>query len=246
MATAGEAFFDALAIDQSTETDPEPAPHSIASVGADFGFRSDSSALVAAFREPLPAQRIVIPMRGVIERTPEKRTPLKPSVVVREFAAHIKGYGADRIIADGHYRQAIAEHLEAEDLSLVSAPEGANGKAETYQAVRALFREGRLRIPAHERLVRQLREVTARPTAGGGISIVSPRWRTGGHGDLVAALVLAVWDAGRGIVEAPKFFGTPIQEKAEAWVRSIREDQERYETAVQEENWAILNDWEIN
>jgi hypothetical protein len=241
MASAGDAFFDAAAISSSIEEDPKPAVHSVASVGADFGFRSDSSALVAAYREPLPAQRIVIPLAGVVERVPEKRQPLKPSVVVKEFASHVRANGADHIIADAHYRQSIAEHLETHGLSLVSAPEGANGKADTHQVVRGLFREGRIRIPNHERLVRQLREVTARPTAGGGISIVSPRWRTGGHGDLVSALVLAAWDASRGLVEAPPVFAAPVDEVAERWRRGIQEDQERYNDEAREESWSAFD-----
>lgn len=245
MSTAGEAFFDAAAINQATEPDPTPADHSVASLGADFGFRSDSSALVAAYREPLPAQRIVVPARAIVERVPERRTPLKPSVVVREFAAHVRAHGGDRIVADGHYRQAIAEHLEEHGLALVSAPEGAKGKAETYQAVRALLKEGRIRIPINDRFIRQLREVTARPTAGGGISIVSPRWRTGGHGDLVSAFVLAAWDASRGIVEAPRIFPDAITRNADRWTASIREDQERYEQAAREESWAAFDRWEL-
>lgn len=235
MSTGGDAFFDGAAITAAIEERPEAALHSAPSVGADFGFRSDSSALVVACREPAPAQRIVV--TAVAEEVPKKGEPLKPSAVVASFATLTKAAGADCIIADAHYRQAIAEHLETSGLALISAPEGANGKADTYQVVRALLREGRVRIPNHERLVRQLREVTARPTAGGGISIVSPRWRTGGHGDLVSAFVLAVWDASRGLVEAPPAYETPADEVASKWRASILEDQERYESEARDEQW---------
>lgn len=235
MSTGGDAFFDGAAITAAIEEAPVAAAHSAPSVGADFGFRSDSSALVVAMREPAPAQRIVV--TGVFEETPKKGEPLKPSVVVGSFAGKAKSAGADCIIADAHYRQAIAEHLEDHQLALVSAPEGANGKADTYQVVRALLREGRVRIPNHERLVRQLREVTARPTAGGGISIVSPRWRTGGHGDLVSAFVLAVWDASRGLVEAPPAYAEPVDEIAAKWRASIVADQEQYEDGARDQAW---------
>jgi hypothetical protein len=244
MSTAGEAFFDAASITGAIEENPEPAPGSVASIGADFGFRSDSSALIAAYREPVPAQRIVVPVDAIVERVPEKRVPLKPSIVVKEFAAHVRAHRADSIVADGHYRQAIAEHLEEAGLSLVSAPEGANGKAETYQVVRALLREGRIRIPDHERFIRQLREVTARPTAGGGISIVSPRWRTGGHGDIVSAFVLAAWDASRGLVEAAPVYQSPADLRAAKWMESMREDQTRYEDEMREEAWADFRAWD--
>ena len=111
------------------------------------------------------------------------------------FAAVAARYGAKYVRADGHYRESISEHLQSSRLYLVPAPEGAVGKAESYQVARSLLLEGRVRLPKHERLLRQLREVVSRPTAGGGVSVSSPRWRTGGHGDIVSALVLALYDA---------------------------------------------------
>ena len=41
----------------------------------------------------------------------------------------------------------------------------------------------------------KLKEVTSRALAGGGVAIESPLWRSGEHGDLVSALVLALWRA---------------------------------------------------
>lgn len=203
MGSTGDTFFDGDAITAAIDNAvlmPLRIDGSTPSAGADMGFRSDSSALVVAARDPWK-----IHVADVHEIRPEKGKPLKPSQVVADFAVVAKSYGLEYVVADSHYRQAIVEHLGEHGLDLVSAPEGANGKADTYQIVRALLREGRLRLPNHERLIRQLREVTARPTAGGGVSIVSPRWRTGGHGDLVSAMVLAVWDAARGLpVSAPK------------------------------------------
>jgi hypothetical protein len=87
---------------------------------------------------------------------------------------------------------------------LVDAPTGAEGKAQSYQRMRALLHEGRVRLPDHPRLLRQLREVISRPTSGGGISLTSPRWRKGGHGDLVSALVLALYPFGGHQERAPR------------------------------------------
>jgi hypothetical protein len=63
-----------------------------------------------------------------------------------------------------------------------------------------LLREGRVVIHVRQlpdgmgaRLLQQLREVQGKPTSGGGMSIVHPRWSQGGHGDIVSALVLALW-----------------------------------------------------
>jgi hypothetical protein len=54
-----------------------------------------------------------------------------------------------------------------------------------------LLVEGKLILPNNPRLLSQLREVSAKATAGT-ISISSPRKATGEHGDLVSALVAAV------------------------------------------------------
>jgi hypothetical protein len=51
-----------------------------------------------------------------------------------------------------------------------------------------------VRIPHLPRLVTQLRQIVAKPVPGGGTVITSPRRRGGGgHGDLVSALVNALW-----------------------------------------------------
>ena len=62
--------------------------------------------------------------------------------------------------------------------------------------------EGRIKLPKNPRLIRQLKEVVAKPTPGGGLSITSPRRKGAGHGDLVSALVLAIWEAKRAVPDA--------------------------------------------
>jgi hypothetical protein len=89
-------------------------------------------------------------------------------------------------------------------LSYMPAP---NSPADSYVRARMLLREGRVKIHGlefRERLIQQMREVHGKPTSGGGMSIVHPRWAKGGHGDLVAALVLALWQLGGDRVPVPK------------------------------------------
>lgn len=199
MASGADTFFDARAIEAAVVDDltlPQPLAEFVAvGTGADFGFRSDSSALVVVQRDTE-----AYTVADAVELRPAKDKPLAPSAVVSDFAKVVKRYGATNVMADGHYRESISEHLRAASIYVDSAPEGAVGKAETYQLTRTLLHEGKLRLPNHERLLRQLREVVARPTAGGGVSISSPRWRTGGHGDLVSALVLAIYQASRRMI----------------------------------------------
>ena len=194
MPAGSGAFFDPAAIAKAVDTSLVvpflPVPGAEVTVGADFGFRSDSSALVIVHRTG-----DLRTVASVLEKCPKKGTPLQPGDVVRDFAAETKRHGAGWLMADGHYRESISEHLYAADLGLVAAPEGATGKADAYIKARTLLLDGRIRLPDHSRLLRQLKEVVSKPTAGGGVSISSPRWRTGGHGDLVSALVLAFYPA---------------------------------------------------
>jgi hypothetical protein len=89
-----------------------------------------------------------------------------------------------------------------------------------------------------------MREVTFKATPGGGISIQSPRWRTGGHGDLVSALVLSVWDAKRqAIPEVPERFpaeGSPEFYRLQVEQRRKRKEQ-RFERE-REERFALYGD----
>jgi hypothetical protein len=189
------AFFDERAIDAAVDASillPSPRKHSaIAAVSADWGFKQDSSALVAVQRDA-----DMYEVSSILEMVPGEQ-PLKPSSVVSQFAVSAKTYSVEDIVSDGHYEEAIREHLVEHDLDLIRLPDGANGKADTYQVARSLLNEGRVRIPKHDRLLRQLREVISRPTSGGGVSIQSPRRKGAGHGDIVSALVGALWYANR-------------------------------------------------
>lgn len=218
-------FFEGPTIEQATTEEPfAPRPGDVIAAGGDFGFRSDSSALVlVALRDG------VLHVYGGTEERPEGGAPLRPSQTVAAFARTIAGR-CSYLMADGHYREAIAEHLETHGLHYAAAPAQ---PAETYVRARMLLREGRVRLhplPFRERLVQQLREVHGKPTSGGGMSIVHPRWATGGHGDLCSALVLALWQVTGDQVEAvaPEL-GTRAWEEAAAEARrqAYREERDR-------------------
>lgn len=164
--------------------------------GADFGFRSDSSALVVCHRDLVG----VLHVGEVVELRPEPGKPLKPSETVAKFAAKLKAHGATYLIADQHYREAIVEHLSAHELAFADAP---GVPSDAYVRAKSLMREGRVKLPRNERLLRQLGEVEGRATAGGRIAITLPRWASGGHCDLASALVLALYQLGGDEVEAP-------------------------------------------
>jgi hypothetical protein len=164
--------------------------------GGDLGFRSDSSALAIVHRSD--AYRLA----ELHELRPQAGVPLKPTAVIGRFIDRMKVHGIEYFVADGHYKEAVREQLEGSDLMFKDAPAGVNGIAETYIKARLLMREKKVRIPKHERLIAQLRATIAKPTSGGALTISHPRTPTGGHGDLVSAFVLALWEAG-GMEYAP-------------------------------------------
>src|ERR1019366_6392711 len=97
-------------------------------------------------------------------------SPLKPSEVVRSFAGHARSHaGLSYVVADGHYRESVVEYLAESNLGLRDAPAGADGVSSTYIKARNLFRDGRVRIPNHPRLLQQLRSVAWRANVGGSI-----------------------------------------------------------------------------
>jgi hypothetical protein len=189
------SFFSSDAIDRAVDPGLSlpafPVSGATVTAGGDFGFRSDSSALAIVRWDNDVAVLVALE-----EMRPSAGQPLQPSAVVSHFASLLRKYGAPSLISDGHYREAVVEYLDKFGLTFTPAPEGATGKVDVFTKARTLLHEGKVRLPDDKRLLRQLREVVSRPLPGGGLSITSPRWRTGGHGDLVSAWVLAVARSG--------------------------------------------------
>jgi hypothetical protein len=124
---------------------------------------------------------------SLIEKRPERSAPLKLSEVINEFADD----GAGEWLADGWCRQPAKEWADKRGVTIVAAPADQAGKVATFVHLKKLFAEGRIKIPRDPRLIAQLKTVQARFISGGRTTIHIPR--RGGHGDLVSALVLAVW-----------------------------------------------------
>lgn len=172
-------------VDSSLELGEVPRGGDEVIAGADFGFKRNSSALAVLHRR---GERYVV--AELIEIRPEDDEPLKPSEVCAQFAAILKRHRCSLVMADQHYLESVREHLDVAGIGILSAPGRVD---EVYVRARDRMREGRLVLPQHRRLLAQLREVRARPLVGGGLSIRLPTKPDGAHGDLVAALTLALW-----------------------------------------------------
>ncbi len=200
MTSGTSVFFEASALDGAVDDEPfllQGGDQRAA--GADLGLRADSSALVIVAR-----RGDVLHVFDGLECRPEEDRPLSLEATFTAFLAKLRERGVGYVMADQHYREAMHEFLVKHNLSVAPAQET---PADRYVRARVLLRAGRVRIHGldfRERLMRQLREVQGKPTAGGGMSIVHPRWATGGHGDIADALVLALWQLGGDVVAAPK------------------------------------------
>ena len=153
--------------------------------GGDLGFAKNSSALAVVHWSGGDAC-----VGELLETKPQAGALLKPSVVVGEYASVIARHGGSYLMGDGHYKATAVEALANENVGFVDAP---TAPADAFIAARTLMREGRVRIPDNPRLIQQMRETLARRSSGGNVTIVLPLWKTGEHGDLVAALVLALF-----------------------------------------------------
>jgi hypothetical protein len=229
MSISAATFFDPPAIEAAIRpalTLPRlPVAGELVSSGADYAFARNSSGLVIVHRTE--AGRYVV--GEVLEAKPEPGAPLKPSTIVRQFAAAVDMHRGSYTMADGHYRETVHEWMPAHQ-TFVDAPAD---PTVPFVHARALLREGLVDLPNHARLLRQLREVKSRPMSGGKVKIVLPMWRTGEHGDLVSCFVLALYQAANGELVAP----VPPKPGTDAWEDAAREERRKMHEGKASRPW---------
>lgn len=180
-----EALFD----DKRPQRLP-PRSGALVAAGGDTGFVKNSSALAIVERlegGPAPRFRLML----LEERKPLPGLPLKPQAVAGEFADLMIEYDTRELVADAHELEEVSTALLGKNCTVVPAPD----KVAAHVAARTIIHEGRLELPRHPRLRQQLRDVMSKPMPGGGVQITSPKRADGSHGDLVSALVNALWRA---------------------------------------------------
>lgn len=202
--TAGSShFFSREAIEAIFDDRlPQQLPPRVGvtcAAGGDTGFVKNSSALAIVERDDADEARPTFRLALLEERKPVPGLPLKPEVVAGEFADLFLPYGTREFVTDSHEVKDVADALLGKGCSVLSAPP----PAEAFKVARNLIHEGRFRAAPNPRLRAQLRAVTAKPMPGGGTQITSPKSPDGSHGDLVSALVRAIWRAWRASAAVP-------------------------------------------
>ncbi len=210
MAAGSQLFFSPEALKAAVHaTRPQRLPRrpgALYAAGGDCAFKRNSSALAVVERD---GERYRLAL--LEEQTPKPGLPLKPSAVIADFAREMDGYGASGLVVDSHELDEVRAALVQHGKNALPAPD----KTESYILARKLFHEGKIELPDHPRLLRQLRDVVAKPQPGGGLQISSPKRADGSHGDLVSALVAALWQAAQApltLAGQPKIstvFGAP-------------------------------------
>ncbi len=184
--------FDAQAIDLAMTLPPWPQDYAkygdYTTAGADFAFTSDWSALCVAHRTD---NHYRVGELDVLK--PKPGAPLRPSEVCSRFAQVLRRHNLKGVVADGHYKESIVEHLGDAGLAFLDAP---SRPVVSYVRARTLLYQGLLALPKDPSLREDFLKIQSRPTPSGTISIQLPRGREGGHADLVSAIVLAVYQRG--------------------------------------------------
>lgn len=157
---------------------------SVVRAGIDLAFRHDHSTLVVAYAHE---DRIVV--NHVQEWAPGRNAPLRPSTILTEIVGICRRMGVETIAGDTHGRDTAIEYVVGAGMGWLDTPARND---ESYVLLRFLLREGRIRLPYHERLRQQLIDTNVRYESGGTLK-VSHKRTSDGHGDLVPALVGCVW-----------------------------------------------------
>lgn len=174
---------------------PQTLPHCPGhtyGAGGDTGFKKNSSAL--AIVERVPGENGALDRFRLVRREecrPSPGAPLQPKEVVGGFAVIMAEYGLLDLVVDSHEIDDVTDALTAHNATATAAPL----PAVAFVAFRNVLHAGRLDLPPDPRLRQQMRDVLSRPMPGGGTQIVLPKRPDGSHGDLLVAVVRAVWKA---------------------------------------------------
>lgn len=229
------AFFDPVAIEESIlpslalPRELEEGNEVVA--GADFGFRSDFSALYVGHKKGdiyFPGEYMVV--------KPEPGRPLRPSTICETFSNILVRHNNHKsLMADHHYREAIVEHLSKHRIAFLDSPRDVPS---VFVRLRTLFHQDRVRLPDDKSLRNDLIEVQSRPTPNGAVRIVLPRRSSGGHADLVSALALATWQRAGARMEIKEKVN-PAQEEAKRYEEYLRKEEYGTNILYSERDWII-------
>lgn len=194
---SGGAFFDpdniAAAVTLPGELRPDDGVDWVA--GLDPAFSSDPFGLVIVGHDPGDWRRLVVGLVRSWRPAPRKAATLEESreledAVLGEVASVIGLFGA-RAVTDQYKAAGVVDRLRRYGVAVTAEPMTAPTKDAAFGFLRGRLNEASLELYAHEDLLRELRAVRTRYSAGRS-SVVLPRIG-GSHCDLAQALAVAVF-----------------------------------------------------
>jgi hypothetical protein len=136
-------------------------------------------------------------------------------------------------VSDYHYIESVREHASKEGFGTIAGP---SDKVKVYLPIRVALGQFAVSLGDHvlsPKLARQLKETLAKPTAGGSLTIFTPR-RAGSHGDIASAWILAAGRVGAGAEERTPEAALGIGCGRDRW-QGVRSKRERGRSDVAQE-----------
>jgi hypothetical protein len=138
-----------------------------------------------------------------------RQPPFQPGSVAQEYAALARQYGCTRITGDNFSAEWVAQAFR--DAGMFYETSSLN-KSQLYLEALGFFNAGRVRLPAHEKLLRELRMLERRVHRSGKDSVDHPRASSDDFANALAgAMYLAMQKSRRGFLRVG--FGAGILPK---------------------------------
>jgi hypothetical protein len=142
----------------------------------------------------------------VLDAVRERKGPLSPDSVIREYAAFLKGYGCHSVVGDRYSAMFVIEAFGKHGITYLASE---RTKSKLYIEMLPVLNSGRLELLDDSRLVSQLVRLERRTSRGGKDSVDHP---PGSHDDVAnaaAGVLVLVKGAMQDIVASDWTFGTP-------------------------------------
>ena len=127
--------------------------------------------------------------RLILDCLVERRPPFSPDETVREFAATLRGFRIEAVVADRYGAEWVKERFAAHGVTCHPAEKTAS---EAYLAFLPLLNSGRLDLLDDDRMVNQFAALERRTSRVGRDTVSHPR---GSHDDLANAAALCLTSA---------------------------------------------------
>jgi hypothetical protein len=202
----GGAYLDPEVIREAVEERGELPPafgggaipeHHRWVAGFDASFASDPAGLCIVGRDPSDRARLVLglcrawaPPKRKAHSFEERRE--REDEVLGEVAEVCRAYAVRAVVIDQFAASAVADSLRRRGLNVRTVPLSAQSKSAVFGELRARLLAGSLQLFEDRDLIRELRLLRTRYTAGTA-NVVTPRTGSG-HCDRAVALSLAVWE----------------------------------------------------